>query len=342
MAKLSIDNQNLLIDVNNYVFRAYFGATKDPIRENRKPLTIWNLFSSLQDLHNRFPKAKIIFLNDSRSWRKDVSDIYKANRELKQLEDKETYDEIFSIINDFKAFLQTTNALVLSAPKAETDDLMYIFTRNVNAKNVIVSTDSDFYQLLDENTSIFNPISKITINKDFVLDEENNIMNFALDGDGKIKTKDCEKYIDPYSVDNWVDFTLFCKCIRGDKSDNIMSAYPGVRVKGTKRKTGIIQAFNNRHDQTFDYCNFMEEEWTDAYGKKHIVKEGYEANKKLIDLNCIPEDLKISFKEKVFNDIDEYYKAPTKMNMISIMKFMNKYNVPKLNDNASLYAEFFI
>ena len=41
-----------------------------------------------------------------------------------------------------------------------------------------------------------------------------------------------KKAIDP-------EFVLFEKCVRGDSPDNIFSAYPGARLKGTKNKTGI-------------------------------------------------------------------------------------------------------
>ena len=37
-------------------------------------------------------------------------------------------------------------------------------------------------------------------------------------------------------------FMLFEKCMRGDTSDNVFSAYPGVRKKGTKNKVGLIEA----------------------------------------------------------------------------------------------------
>ena len=39
---------------------------------------------------------------------------------------------------------------------------------------------------------------------------------------------------------------LFEKCMRGDTSDNVFSAYPGVRTKGTKNKVGLIEAYEDK------------------------------------------------------------------------------------------------
>ena len=37
--------------------------------------------------------------------------------------------------------------------------------------------------------------------------------------------------------------------MRGDTSDNVFSAYPGVRVKGTKNKVGLQDAFEDKESK---------------------------------------------------------------------------------------------
>ena len=39
--------------------------------------------------------------------------------------------------------------------------------------------------------------------------------------------------------------------MRGDPSDNIFSAYPGVRTKGTKNKIGLTEAFEDRNSKGY-------------------------------------------------------------------------------------------
>ena len=51
------------------------------------------------------------------------------------------------------------------------------------------------------------------------------------------------------------EFMLFEKCMRGDTSDNVFSAYPGVRTKGTRNKVGLIEAFDDRQTKGFNWNN---------------------------------------------------------------------------------------
>jgi len=34
--------------------------------------------------------------------------------------------------------------------------------------------------------------------------------------------------------------------MRGDATDNVFSAYPGVRKKGTRNKVGLVEAFEDK------------------------------------------------------------------------------------------------
>ena len=37
--------------------------------------------------------------------------------------------------------------------------------------------------------------------------------------------------------------------MRGDSSDNVFSAYPGVRTKGTKKKVGLIEVLQTENQK---------------------------------------------------------------------------------------------
>jgi hypothetical protein len=88
------------------------------------------------------------------------------------------------------------------------------------------------------------------------------------------------------------EWLLFEKCMRGDTSDNVFSAYPGVRTKGTSKKVGLTEAFEDRKSKGFSWNNLMLQRWTDHEGKEHRVLEDYERNRRLIDLSHQPENIK--------------------------------------------------
>ena len=95
------------------------------------------------------------------------------------------------------------------------------------------------------------------------------------------------------------DWILFEKCVRGDPSDNIFSAYPGARTKGSKNKTGIREAFEDRGTAGYDYNNFMLQRWVDHEEVEHRVKDDYERNRVLIDLRAQPEE----YRQKMFETV---------------------------------------
>ena len=57
------------------------------------------------------------------------------------------------------------------------------------------------------------------------------------------------------------EWLLFEKCMRGDTSDNVFSAYPGVRKKGTRNKVGLIEAFDDKQHKGFAWNNPMLQRW---------------------------------------------------------------------------------
>ena len=67
------------------------------------------------------------------------------------------------------------------------------------------------------------------------------------------------------------EWALFQKCVRGDTSDNVFSAYPGVRLKGTRNKVGLEEAFNDKKTKGYSWNNLMLQRWLDHEGKEHRV-----------------------------------------------------------------------
>ena len=79
-----------------------------------------------------------------------------------------------------------------------------------------------------------------------------------------------------------LEWLLFEKCIRGDTSDNNVHSLVLER-KGSKNKTGMLEAFEDRNTGGFNYNNFMLQRWVDRNEEEHRVKDDYERNR-IIDL----------------------------------------------------------
>ena len=251
------------------------------------------MMNSVKSAYHRFGADHAVFCLEGRSWRKDFYKPYKAHRKLKQQEksvrEQEEDKIMFQAYDDLIQFLdEKTNVTLLQNPEAEADDMIALFVAaHPNDNHVIISTDSDYQQLISENVKIYDGVqNRIITHEGFFKDDKN--MTPIKDK----KTKEVLEPVDP----KWM---LFEKCIRGDTSDNIFSAYPGVRKKGSKNKVGMIEAFEDRDSGGFAWNNFMLQRWTDHNGEEHTVREDYERNMKLIDLTAQPYDLKVKFIETI-------------------------------------------
>ena len=66
--------------------------------------------------------------------------------------------------------------------------------------------------------------------------------------------------------------------MRGDTSDNVFSAYPSVRKKGTRNKVGLLEAFADKNTKGYNWNNPMLQRWVDLNGKEHHVLDDYNRN----------------------------------------------------------------
>ncbi len=140
---------------------------------------------------------------------------------------------------------------------------------------------------------------------------------------------------------NWHKLSLFIKCIRGDKSDSIFSAYPGVRYEGTSKKIGIIQAWDDMVDKGFNWNNFMLQTWEkllpDGSIKSVEVGDEYQFNRLLIDLKEQPDYVKESMDEAIIESIQ---KKPVGMVGIHFLQFCGRYDLKRVADRAKDHIEY--
>jgi hypothetical protein len=110
-----------------------------------------------------------------------------------------------------------------------------------------------------------------------------------------------------------------------------------VRTKGTSKKVGLTEAFEDRGTKGYAWNNLMLQRWTDHNGLEHRVLEDYERNRRLIDLTHQPEDIKAIITET----ITEATSANKNISQVGLrlMKFCGLYDLKKISDQAQVYAE---
>jgi 5'-3' exonuclease len=317
-----------LIDTANTFFRARHVASRNSDPHEKVGMALHLILASVNQVVRNHKIDHVVFCLEGRSWRKEVYEPYKKNRvvdTLSQTEEEieenklfwETYEHFCTYIRE------KTNTSVIRHENAEADDIIARFINlHPNDTHYIISSDSDFVQLISENVHQYNGITNelITINGFF---KDNG--KPSLDKDKKQKLLEDPQY------------QLFKKIIRGDAGDNVFTAYPRAPEKGSKNRIGIREAFDDKDRQGFKWNNFMLQRWVDHNGQEQRVRECYERNKMLIDLTAQPDHIK--------NAVDQRIKESVRINTIPqvgihLMKFCSKYELTKIGEQVETYAKW--
>ena len=315
----------ILVDTANTFFRARHVIRGDLNEKIGMALHI--TFNSIRKVWRDFDGSHVVFCLEGRSWRKDHYAPYKRNRSdarAVRTESEVEEDEVFwETFDNFRDFIeQKTNCTVLRHEQLEADDLIAGWIQaHPNDNHVIVSTDGDFAQLIAPNVKQFNGIQDVTTTHEGYFDDKGKRV---LDK----KTKE-EK---PAPNPQWL---LFEKCMRGDSSDNVFSAYPGVRTKGTKKKVGLQEAFADRESKGYNWNNLMLQRWVDHEGNEHRVLDDYNRNVQLCDLTAQPDDIKDKIKETVSKATQKEIEQVG----LKLIKFCAKWDMQRIADSPESYAE---
>jgi 5'-3' exonuclease len=318
-----------LIDTANTFFRARHIASRNSDPWEKVGMALHLSLSSVNQVVRKFGIDHVIFCLEGRSFRKELYKPYKANRKLDEsamteaeVEENKMFWETYDMFTTF--LREKTNVSVLRHERAEADDMIARFIHlHPNDKHYIISSDTDFVQLINENVYQYNGITNQFITLDGYHDDKGRLIVDK-------KTKETKTLGDP-------QFHLFEKCMRGDATDNIFSAYPGVRTKGSKNKVGLIEAYADRTKQGFNWNNIMLQRWVDHEGVEHRVRDCYERNRTLIDLTAQPEEIK--------NLVDNAIRNSIRINTtpqvgVHFMRFCGKYELTKISEQAETYAKW--
>ena len=316
----------VLVDTANTFFRARHVVRGDI--DTKVGMALHITLNSVKKAWTDFKADHVVFCLEGRSWRKDFYEPYKRNRQVAR--DKLTVTEqeedtaFWEIFDEFKNFVtEKTNCTVMRHPQLEADDLIAGWVQaHPNDTHIIISTDGDFAQLIAPNVKQYNGVANVTITHEGYFDDKGNPV---IDK----KTKEAKPAPNPA-------FMLFEKCMRGDTSDNVFSAYPGVRTKGTKNKVGLTEAFEDKQSKGFNWNNMMLQRWTDHNGDEHRVLDDYNRNVVLCDLTAQPADIR-----EIINATIAEHAVPKEVTQVGmrLMKFCAKWDMQRIADQAQSYAE---
>jgi len=220
----------ILVDSFNMYHRAKHVAMRGANIDMKIGMAYHIMLSSVKLCYNKFNADHAVFCLEGRSWRKDFYEPYKKNRQVarmaKSVREQEEDQIMFDAYADMVEFLDAkTNVTMLQNSEAEADDMIALFiAAHPNDNHIIVSSDSDYFQLITDNVTMYDGVQNRIITKDGFFKDDKNMTPIKEKKTGEIKEK-----VDP----KWA---LFEKCVRGDTSDNIFSAYPGCRRKVPRTK----------------------------------------------------------------------------------------------------------
>jgi hypothetical protein len=310
----------IIVDTANTFFRARHVVRGDA--DIKIGMALHVTLASIKKAWQDFNGNHVVFCLEGRSWRKDYYAPYKRNRTEARaaLTEKEAEEDklFWETFDKFKEFItEKTNCTVMQHPRLEADDLIAGWIEShPNDNHIIISTDSDFVQLIAPNVKQYNGVMETTITHTGIFDKSGKLV---IDN----KTKE------PKAIPN-PEWLLFEKCMRGDPTDNVFSAYPKVR------KNKLEEAYEDRKSKGFAWNNMMLQRWVDHNGEEHRVLDDYERNRRLIDLKHQPDDV----KEIIKNTISDRA-VPKNVEQVGmrLLKFCGLFDLVKISEQAQSYSE---
>jgi DNA polymerase-1 len=200
-----------LIDGYSLLYRSYYAIRNLSNSEGFPTNAIFGFLSTLKKINTQEKPHYLGVVFDSKgpTFRHELYKAYKAAR-------KPMPEDLVVQIPVLKKIISALNIPSFEHKGYEADDLLGSLTKSAakhNIQTVLVSTDKDLYQLIDDSTVMFNPAKEIYIDKNEVL---------------KLFGATPEQVVDVLAL--W-----------GDHSDNI----PGVPGIGEKTAKSLISQFGS-------------------------------------------------------------------------------------------------
>ena len=295
----------LITDVPNLFWRVV-SAQSGKYAGNADDKAGLGLHSCLVTLNKYYrqiqPDQLAVVFEGSNNWRKQYTSsdrcVSKLGYKANRVKDP-SMQHLIEVLNHFENLVREHTSIVcLQHNEVEGDDLIGGYCQlHPDDQITILSGDKDFTQLLK------NP-------------------NITLLNPDKGVPRTCE---DPL-------YFMFEKCIRGDVGDNVRSAFPNVRSKRLEK------AFND----PYEFTQLMNETWTKFNPKldkdeTFLVKDLYEENRILMDLECQPHRIR-----KIINDtVDHAVSNTGKFNLFHFNKFLGQHDLQAIGKNPDQFIKMF-
>lgn len=330
-----------LVDGANMIWRARHGAGRGATIDDVVGIGLMTTFRSMNKVFQKFRSDHAVACFDHMSWRKVVLEGYKASRRS-DLDDagRADVEKIIETIDHFRKFLEEkTNVTVLQSHLLEADDLIARWiAKHPDDDHVIVSTDSDYVQLVSDRVSLYNGIeSKLyTIDGVYYQDgmaPKKKQKSAVIHGEvWKVKMVEVKGEKVPETVDpKW---ELFEKVVRGDKGDDVPSA-----VKPYFPSAQIRAAYAGGPG-CLTWVNMMGAYRTDLPKKEDgthpTVQELYDRNRMLIDLTQQPPEI-LQLADDVIESVLASSRKKGKVGM-AFMEFCRDNGLIKLGQEAERLA----
>ena len=226
------------------------------------------VLNSLRAHNKKFRKqyGEMVIACDSKNvWRREVFPNYKAGRKANRAKSEHDWDAIFSMLHNIKDEIKTFLPYkVIELETAEADDIIATLIRRLDRQ---VGPNHLKKVLILSGDKDF-----IQLHKEWVRQYNPVLNKFVGKGENPII------YIREH-------------ILKGDRSDGIPNVLSddNVFIEGRRQKPLSKKKLNNWVNEVFP--TFTEEE-----------EKNYNRNRKLIDLNCIPQELEAKINNE-FNDV---------------------------------------
>lgn len=295
----------LVFDISNILYRTFF-SQKDETDEVLAGLATHSALTTLNKYFKAYKPTKgVVMAFDRSSWRKTYTASeeciskkpYKGNRRKDMTpSQKEKYARFIDHLAEFEALIiEHTTIVTLAYDSLEADDLIAGFCQLHSDESepiIVITADSDMLQLAkNPGVTIVSPAT----DKPQSLDEYFN---------------------DP-------EYYVFLKCLRGDPTDNIQSAYPRVRSARVRKA----------YEDPFERVQMMKETWTSPEGTEFVVEKLFAENELLINLEKQPEDIRDLIEAVVTVSVGK----KRQFSMFHLMKFIGKYKLNRIKESIDQY-----
>lgn len=199
------------IDFNNMVYGSYYG---NPLynKQGKNVNAIRGFFTKFQLIYNNLNPDYVLFANDlsrTNTFRRKLYEKYKSQR-------KPIDDDIIFQVQQTSILVKALGFKFLNNPLYEADDILGMVSKWCTDNNhdmIIISSDRDLYQLINENVQIYSFIKHEMVNTEY-LEEHYGLR-----------------------PEQWIEL----KMLQGDPSDNI----PGIKGIGKITAQDLMQRFGN-------------------------------------------------------------------------------------------------